>query len=268
MHVHVIDHPCAIELRIMLPERRNALGLALGQDYLQALDAIKIRMEHLKPFEAVARPERCLLLTATPSHHVWLSGGDLKELFHFGDSESVRPYIEMYQKIVLTLESLPVPVIALVDGDVLGGGIELILGASWRMATEASRFFFKQGAVGLLPGYGGLTRLRETIGVSQSQLLLANASVIQAKEAQRIGLVQSIAKNADSLLEQALEQAEAMAKLPHEIVALQKLMLRRAHDPARSQALEQEKELFLSLWRNPFHEQFLNSFRGAKAARE
>jgi enoyl-CoA hydratase len=114
--------------------------------------------------------------------------------------------------------------------------------------------------VGLLPGYGGLLRLRETIGVSHAQRVLALADVTSAKEAQRIGLVHDVVRNADVLLEKALEQAEAVAKVPYQIVALQKLMLIGAQDPARKAALEQEKELFLSLWRNPFHDQFLNGF--------
>lgn len=264
MHIDVIDHPCAIELRISVPERRNALGLTLGQDYLNALESIKLRLESLKPFEAVPRPERCLLLTADAMHGTWLSGGDLKELHHFSDGETARAYIETYQKIVLTLETMPIPIIALVAGEVLGGGIELILGASWRMATDASRFLFKQGAVGLLPGYGGLLRLRETIGVSQAQRVLASADIVTAKEAQRIGLIHDVARNADVLLEKALEQAEAIAKVPYQIVALQKLMLIGAQDPGRKAALEQEKELFLSLWRNPFHDQFLNGFANSK----
>jgi enoyl-CoA hydratase len=87
------------------------------------------------------------------------------------------------------IEDLGKPVIAAIDGQLVGRELELALGCAWRMATERTEFALPEISSGRLPGFGGLSRLPRLIGRSRALELILTGEPIDAREALRIGLI-------------------------------------------------------------------------------
>src|SRR4051812_11200688 len=107
------------------------------------------------------------------------------------------------------IETCGKPVIALINGFALGGGCELALACTLRIASEAAKLGQPEVKLGLIPGYGGTQRLPRLVGQSAALKLLLTGEMIDAQEALRIGLVDEVVP-ADRLLQRGRELAGAM----------------------------------------------------------
>jgi enoyl-CoA hydratase len=114
------------------------------------------------------------------------------------------------QQVLSTIENLPQPVIAAVNGFALGGGCELALACDIRLASENARFGQPEVNLGVLPGFAGTQRLPRLIGRGRANELLFTGDIIDAQEAARIGLVNRVVPQAQ-LLASCREMAERIA---------------------------------------------------------
>lgn len=252
MYLHQSTNDNYIKWRIQRPERRNGLGLSIGQELLEALTQLDKVLDNRQEIRALI-----ISAQASPAKHgqIWIAGGDLKELSLLTTKAEGRAYALLFQNICHGIEQLPIPVIFAVDGMVIGGGIEFMLAGDIRVATNHSSFLFKQTRVGLATGYGGSTRLTAAVGQSRALSWLLQGSTINCQTALDTGLIQHACPE-DQLEKTYLEIVENICRSPYEAIRGQKRMLR----PKATETFARELDLFEELWMNPDHAKFLRAF--------
>jgi enoyl-CoA hydratase/carnithine racemase len=118
----------------------------------------------------------------------------------------------LYEKYVYRkLAELPVPTIAAIEGDALGGGLELALCCDLRVASERARFGMPEVRLGVIPGSGGTQRLPAVIGPARAKEMILVGELIDAWRAEQIGLVNAVAPERGALAA-AVEMAERIAE--------------------------------------------------------
>src|SRR5882672_108253 len=167
-------------VRLDRPEVLNALNFELLRDLGAALDQV------------AAGDARALLVTGT-GDRAFCAGADVKELI--GRSlAATREGAAFGQAIFAKLDTLPIPSIALINGYAFGGGLELALACTFRLAARSARLGLPEIKLGLIPGYGGTQRLPRLIGEARALEIIMTGRTIEAEEAERIGLVNRIAE--------------------------------------------------------------------------
>ncbi len=168
------------------PEVLNALNALV-------FDELEDNFTDIDRNEAV----RVLLITGAGPKS-FAAGADINELARTtaatGEQMSLRG-----QSVFSLVENCGKPVIALINGFALGGGCELALACTMRLASETARLGQPEIKLGILPGYGGTQRLPRLIGASRALRLLLTGDMISAEEALRIGLVDEIHPAAELL---------------------------------------------------------------------
>ena len=144
-----------------------------------------------------------VLLTGA-GEKAFVAGADIKEISGL-DMHQGRQLSREGQAIFSAIEMCPKPVIALINGFALGGGLELAMSCHFRLASENARFGQPEVNLGLLPGYGGTQRLPRLIGRGRAMELLLTGDMIDARRAYEIGLVNKVVSDQD-----LLDQGEKM----------------------------------------------------------
>jgi enoyl-CoA hydratase len=161
------------------PEVLNALNFELLRDLAAALDQ-------------VAAGDARALLVMGAGGRAFCAGADVKELM--GRSlRAQRDGAAFGQNVFAKLDTLPIPSIALINGYAFGGGLELALACTFRLALPTARLGLPEIKLGLIPGYGGTQRLPRLIGEARALEIILTGRTVEAQEAERIGLVNRIA---------------------------------------------------------------------------
>ena len=160
------------------PEALNALSFALIADLGRA-------------FDEVAQSDARALLVTGAGERAFCAGADIKELKGRSLIEQKRGG-ELGQHTFAKLERLPMPSIAIVNGYAFGGGLELALACTLRIATRNAKMGLPEIKLGLVPGYGGTQRLPRAVGEGRALDMILSGRTIDAEEAFRIGLVQRL----------------------------------------------------------------------------
>lgn len=188
---------------------------------------------------------RALIVTGA-GDKVFVSGAEVRE-FPSLDEEAARALVESGHTLFTALETLPKPVIAAINGNCLGGGLELALACDLRVAAESARFGLPEINLGIMPGWGGTQRLPRMIGKGRAMYLLLTGERIRAPEAQALGLVNLVVPDAE-LLPRAQSLARKLAHhAPLALAAIKKAVYEGLSQPL-SQALATETAGFLRLF--------------------
>jgi enoyl-CoA hydratase len=169
------------ELALVTLDRPQVLN-ALNFELLRDLGAA---------FDQVAGGDARALLVIGSGDRAFCAGADVKELI----GRSLRAQREgaaLGQAIFAKLDLLPIPSIALINGYAFGGGLELALACTFRLAAPTARLGLPEIKLGLIPGYGGTQRLPRLIGEARALEIILTGRTIEAEEAERIGLVNRI----------------------------------------------------------------------------
>ena len=224
-----LDGPVA-RITLDRPTARNAYSEAMVEDLVRAIDTAERD-------EAV----RCIVLTgAGPA---FSAGGDLKRMLHKdgmfagGPAELRRRYVDGIQRIPRRLTLAEKPVIAAVNGPAIGAGLDLACMCDLRLAARGAQFGSTFVKVGLVPGDGGAYFLARTIGFPRALELMLTGRLLDADEAERIGLVHRVVAP-DELLPAAHALALELAALPPLALRLTKRAAYRSHDLDVDAALE------------------------------
>jgi enoyl-CoA hydratase len=158
---------------------------------LNALNA-RVLSELEDCFRALADDSevRVVILTGA-GEKAFVAGADIGELAALGHWEG-REFARRGQRVFGQIESLGKPVIAAVNGYALGGGCELAMACTLRIASENARFGQPEVKLGIIPGYGGTQRLARLIGKGRALELITVGDPIPAQEAFRLGLVNQV----------------------------------------------------------------------------
>jgi enoyl-CoA hydratase len=158
-------------------------------------------------FEAISCDDtvRVAILTGE-GEKAFVAGADIQELAELSASEG-EAYSRFGQGIFDSIQNLGKPTIAAVNGYALGGGCELAMACSVRIASQNATFGQPEVGLGLIPGFGGTQRLPRLVGPGRALELLLSGTSIDAQEAARIGLVNSVVSP-----DQLMPTAEALAR--------------------------------------------------------
>lgn len=162
-------------LTIDRPQARNAIALQTISDLGEALD------------EVVSR-EAAVVVLRGAGDRAFVSGGDLKELAAIRDEAGAIDMATRMRRLLDRLVTLPIPVIAALNGHALGGGAEVAVAADLRVAADDVKIGFTQVQLAIMPAWGGAERLAELVGRSRALLLVGTGKTLPASEAERIGL--------------------------------------------------------------------------------
>jgi enoyl-CoA hydratase/carnithine racemase len=207
---------------------------------------------------------RCVVLTGE-GDKAFISGADLNSL-RDAASEERTLLDERMNKLLQGLEALPVPIIAALNGVAIGGGAEVALACDLRIAEPHASMTFKHAAMGVTPGWGGLTRLLRVVNRASAARLLFTAEAISSHEALLIGLADEIVA-AQASRPRALELGEAVAQNSPEAVAAIKRLLRSSAGKTRAEAEHEERAVFLERARSDDHREALTAHFEKRAPR-
>ncbi|MEE2663968.1 MAG: enoyl-CoA hydratase-related protein [Myxococcota bacterium] len=226
---------------ILRSERRGAVAL-LTLDRPKALNALdRALLEALgEEIERVADASEIGALVLTGEGRAFAAGADIEQMRGMSPVEALA-FSRLGHGVLAALEELPIPTIAAVNGFALGGGCELALACDWIYASTAARFGQPEVSLGLLPGFGGTTRLVRRVGIAWARELVLTGAPISAPEALRLGLANRVFEP-DELLEAALGAGEAIGRNGPLAVAAAKRVMQQGQDAdiRTAHALEQQ----------------------------
>src|SRR5882762_4857202 len=143
-----------------------------------------------------------VILSAKKS--IFIAGADLKTLLHQAQTGEMGGFIAEGQRIFNRLAALKIPICAAIHGACAGGGYEIALAGDWRVASDdpATRIGLPETTLGLIPAWGGCTRLPRLIGFEKAAEVITKGKLYSAQEALKLGLVDGVAPR-ERLLELA-----------------------------------------------------------------
>lgn len=180
------------------PKVLNALNM-------QTMDELRQVFTQVKGDKDV----RVVILTGA-GEKAFVAGADINELQKNNPVEA-KEYTHRGQAVLDAIENLGKPVIACINGFALGGGCELAMACTMRLASENAKLGQPEVKLGIIPGYGGTQRLPRLVGKGIAAQLLLTGDMISAQEAHRIGLVNEVV-SASELIPRAEAIAQAIIK--------------------------------------------------------
>lgn len=221
----------------MLTISRPRAMHALDRDALEALAAHVVVL--------AADPPRVVVVEST-GDRAFVAGADIAAMAEMS-AEEARNFSRLGHAAFGSLEKLPSIVIAVVQGAALGGGCELALACDLVLASEKARFGQPETNLGLIPGFGGCSRLQRRVGVAAARELVYSGRLIKADEALSLGLVNRVVP-AEDLRQAAQTWAAELAQRPPLACARAKVAMAAAESTDATSAQTIEIEAFASLF--------------------
>src|SRR5438132_4335169 len=189
------------------------------------------------------------LIIQSAKKSIFVAGADLKTLLKQAQSGELRAFIAEGQRVFNRIAALKIATVAAIHGACAGGGYEITLACDWRVASgdPATRIGLPETTLGLVPAWGGCTRLPRLIGAKHATEVILNGKLHSAKDALKLGLVDEIAPR-DQLVDLARKKLrEGKRKISPTPRIDQTIPAPRDHNPAPARALEViQKSLFAS----------------------
>ena len=181
------------------------------------------------------------------------AGADLRELYERSHAmakdeaaKGVRDFLERIHRALNVIDAAPMTTIAAVHGVTFGGGFELALACDLIIADKTARFAFPELRLGLIPGFGGIPRLKRDIGNAVVRDLLLTGRSFNTTKAQQIGLVSQVVAEGEAL-RAARATAAQLAKFDHQTAATAKQVIK----PIPYEELKREIDIFCDLFSRP-----------------
>ncbi|MCA3107617.1 MAG: enoyl-CoA hydratase/isomerase family protein [Rhodocyclaceae bacterium] len=214
-------------ITINRPQALNALSFALIADLGAAIDKV------------AGTDARALLITGS-GPKAFCAGADIKELT--GRSMQAQYDGAVFgQTTFARLDRLPMPSIAVINGFAFGGGLELAMACTFRLATANAKMGLPEVRLGLIPGYGGTQRLSRLIGESRAMEMILTARTLTASDALQVGLVNRLI-GADPLAE-GIAFAREFSGFSLPVLALARSAISRGMDLPLQDGLRLEADL-------------------------
>ncbi|MBU3261525.1 enoyl-CoA hydratase/isomerase family protein [Roseovarius sp. PS-C2] len=239
---------CAV-LRLNRPEALNALSFDIIRDIGAAFDEV-----------AAMQGVRALLITGA-GEKSFCAGADIKELRNRPLMDQLRG-AELGQSVFAKLDTLPVPSVALVNGYAFGGGAELAMACTFRLASANAIFGLPEIKLGLIPGYGGTQRLPRLVGEGRALEIIMTGRNVKADEAERIGLVNAVVEG--DLMEAGLDFAGRFTRYSLPALGFARSAVQRATDLPLAEGLRVEADLSTLAYRTEDAEEGMAAFEGKR----
>ena len=218
----------------------------IGTVMLEDLEKLTSSFRELAPITSA-----CIFTSARPGG--FCAGADLRELYLEGvklspkkRTSGVRSFLKRMHAVANAIDSAPFVTFAAVHGLCMGGGLELALVCDLIVADRMARFGFPELRLGLIPGFGGIPRLRRDVGNSFIRDLLFSGRTVKAEAAYQAGLVSQLAGEG-----YALQVARSMAQQVTKFDAETRAAAKKFIKPIPHAELKKEIELFCKLFARP-----------------
>lgn len=250
----ILEHaePGIYVLTVNRPQALNALNEAT----LDELASVMARV-------AEDADTRVLLVTGA-GDKAFVAGADIGAMHAMSTMEALA-FSAKGSRVMRSIEALPVPVIALVNGYALGGGCELAMACDWIIAAERAVFGQPEVNLGIPPGFGGTQRLARLVGRALAMELVTTGRQIKADEALRIGLANHVVSS-PRLLEHGLETARLIAAKGPVAVRVCKQAIQRGLDMALADGCVLETSLFAFAFGTADREEGMSAFLEKRVA--
>jgi enoyl-CoA hydratase/carnithine racemase len=231
--------------------RRNAINQELGKELLDCLQGLQRRKD-------------VRVLIVTGAGNCFCSGGDLTERVLHGPAEASAQRALALAAMDL-LDGFPCPVIAMVNGAALAGGLELALACDIRIAADVAVLGLPEvRASGGFPGGGGPTRLERLVGRGRASLLVFSGRQVTAAEAFALGMVEMVVP-AQRLAEETMALARQIASASPTGVRAAKQLIRRSADLDFNAAMKLSRELREPLDASPDFQEAMTAWQERRA---
>ncbi|TFG41952.1 MAG: crotonase [Bacteroidia bacterium] len=237
-------------------EKKNKVGIITlsKPDGLNILDTTMLQYleDAMKELEEDAEI-RVIIITGEKNFSV---GADIKEMKD-KNPEEIETFCRFGHAMLNHVETLEKPVIAAVNGYAFGGGCELALACDIRIASENAKFGQPEVNLGIIPGFGGTQRLPLIVGVGKAKEMILTGKIIDAKEAEVIGLANMVVKG-EELIDQAQNMAELIAQKGPVAVQLAKKTINESRNI--QEGLNLEIDAFVQCFATQDHFEGINAF--------
>jgi len=214
-------------LTIDRPEALNALSFALIAEIGNCLDQ-------------VAQSDARALLITGAGEKAFCAGADIVELIGH-DMHTHKRGVELGQRTFAKLDTLPIPSVALINGYAFGGGLELALSCTFRLASPNARVGLPEVKLGLIPGYGGTQRLPRVIGEARALDMILTGRTVKADEGLQMGLFNRVAEG--DLVEAGIAFAREFSGYSLVALRMARSAVQRALQTTLEQGLQIEADL-------------------------
>jgi enoyl-CoA hydratase len=243
--------------------RDGAIELALHREPCNELGTLALA--ELEKFavdlERVVNGVHALIIYSTLKSG-FCAGADLRELYHRAQQmekqaamRGVRDFLERMHRVANLIDAAPITTIAAVHGVTFGGGFELALLCDLIIADRMARFCFPELRLGLIPGFGGIPRLKRDLGNAVVRDLLLTGRSINAQKAQQVGLVSQVVAEGEALRAARLTAVQVGKFDQHTAIAAKRFV-----KPIPYEELQREIDIFCELFTRPAVEAGLKKF--------
>jgi enoyl-CoA hydratase/carnithine racemase len=231
--------------------REGILELTLDREPANEIGtAMLAELEQLVAAFAALAPETSACIITSARKHGFSAGADLRELYNASAPLSpgerlagVRHFLERIHAVLNAIDTAPFVTIAAVHGVCFGGGLELALACDIIIADKMARFAFPELRLGLIPGFGGIPRLKRDLGNAFVRDLLLTGRSVNASRAQAVGLVAQLAAEGE-----AGKIAHATAVQITKFDAVARAAAKKFLKPIPHEELRREIDLFCELF--------------------
>ena len=243
--------------------KEGVIELALHREPCNELGSLSLAEleEFAAAFERLQQEAHALIIYSDLKAG-FCAGADLRELYRRSQAmdriealKGVRDFLERIHRLLNLIDAAPLTTIAAVHGVTFGGGFELALACDLIIADKMARFCFPELRLGLIPGFGGIPRLKRDLGNAVVRDLLLTGRSFNATKAQQIGLVSQVVGEGEAL-RAARATAAQLGKFDRETAAAAKRFIK----PIPHEELRREIEIFCELFSRPAVEAGLKKF--------
>ncbi|GBE80011.1 ClpP/crotonase [Sparassis latifolia] len=243
------SHPGVTCLLFNRPKARNAISLRLLKEFRGCLDTVQ--------FDNSVR----VLIVRSSTPGSFCAGADLIER-----RSMTKPQVDKFlvdlRGALGTLESLPMPTIAAIDGPALGGGLELALACDLRVAGHTvTKIGLPETRLGIIPGAGGTQRITRLLGVSKAKSLIFTARTLSGPEAEACGLVDYVSAPDATAFDRSLLLAEEISANAPLALRAAKQAISRAPELGLESGLDFERASYEPLLKSKDRTEALEAFR-------
>jgi len=226
---------CIGLLTLNRPKALNALNN-------QLLDELNEMLNHIEREQDL----RCLILTGE-GDKAFVAGADIKEMSSL-DPSAAKSFSEKGQKVFRRLETLPMVVIAAVNGFALGGGCELALACDFIIASKNAKFGLPEVSLGIIPAFGGTQRAPRKLGAARASEMIFTGKHYDADRALQYGLVNDVVEPSE-LIGTCMELAKMISSRGPKAIAAAKESIRIGLDLPIDEGFILERTAFGDLFR-------------------
>ena len=243
----------------VLVEKRNKIGIITVNrpEQLNSMNS-ETRSEMAKSFEAMERDSDVSVVILTgATGKAFIAGADIKEFSEM--NLQTRNEMEKDWRVTKVISEMVKPVIAMIDGFCLGGGLEIAMACDLRISSERSKLGQPEINIGIIPGAGGTQRLTRLIGEGRAMEMILTGRMITAKEAHQYGIVNFVF-HSNELEAKTIEIASTIAEKSTYAVERAKKCVKAVARMSLEKGLKYEQEMFIECFKSDDGKEGISAF--------